>query len=366
MTLYRNALRVLNVSHVYGPRLAGRRLYASLGDDGDVTKPTGVIENGEAKEAQKQKQKPLNQDPRVERVRSLMRQQPHGLAAVVAPSVFPPEGEKIRGAWEKFQPPGPLSQTKAALLVSSFNTVTISPIPYISFNIKTPSSTYKRICDYGEFMVTGLDDAGTAKAFADRDEVAEAKGRPWWSRFVDERGRVESDCGGTWWMRCKVQTKSCSRVGDHRILVAEVLEAGSEREDQPDGKLAQGLVYLDGSYRYVGHRMPGVSKRFSKTFRVKGFSINTRYRKPKEAQETEVEQPGPTTPGKLTIRRLRLGPEFPAIKGEWIFKGDEDTNRESTNENTKKESTDENTNRESTETAVYRPLVGSSPLSKIK
>ena len=282
MTLYRNALRALNIKHVRASKLVARRFYSSLGEerntttaDENVSKTTSLnyASQGQSPrekiryEADKAKEKfPLQL---ADIIRPLMRRQAHGLAAVVAPS------EILK---DPHQNPTKSTKTpggKSGLLVSSLNTVTLSPVPYISFNIKVPSTTYNFIRDFGAFMVSGLDDPIAGFALTAKNTAKEREeGNLYWTRLVDGKGRVESNCGGTWWMKCMYHQNT--RVGDHLIVVAQVLEAGSLRENGRDGDsadgtpanqdLADGMVYMDGSYRYVGRRMPLINKRFSKTF----------------------------------------------------------------------------------------------------
>ncbi|KAI4120224.1 MAG: hypothetical protein LQ347_007130, partial [Umbilicaria vellea] len=66
----------------------------------------------------------------------------------------------------------------AGMLVSSFNTITLSPDPYISFNIKLPSRTYAAISSHGRFHLHALNVTGIwlAQAFLDGKMK---KGAPW-------------------------------------------------------------------------------------------------------------------------------------------------------------------------------------------
>ena len=136
----------------------------------------------------------------------------------------------------------------AGLLVSSFNTVSLNPGPYVSFNIKLPSSTYAAIEASCVFTASGLKDARVADAFVKHKAAA---GRPYgdgvWSDLVETDGRLKKGSGGTWWMRCRLQRDKCSQVGDHVIVVAKVVECGGY-----EGGEGIGLVYAEGDYRKVG------------------------------------------------------------------------------------------------------------------
>ena len=179
-----------------------------------------------------------------------MRTHPLALAAVVAPSDLSHPGVPLP---KDRTVPNPNQQS--ALLVSSFNTVTLHPTPYISFNIKTPGSqTYQNIRAFGTFTVSGLDDPNTAQAFVETYEDRKLnKGREKWRTCLGELGKVKRQWGGRWWIRCKYRAKMCTRVGDHIILVGEVLDVGSDVGDEESEQArATGLVYLDGKYRWVG------------------------------------------------------------------------------------------------------------------
>ena len=136
----------------------------------------------------------------------------------------------------------------AGLLVSSFNTVTLTPKPYVSFNIKLPSRTYATIKASGGFTASGLRDARIADALVKRRYI------PWdphadsfWHDWVENDGRLKKGKGGTWWMRCRLLGEKCVEVGDHMIVVAKVLECGGY-----EGGEGVGLVYAEGGYRKVG------------------------------------------------------------------------------------------------------------------
>lgn len=136
----------------------------------------------------------------------------------------------------------------AGLLVSSFNTVTLTPKPYVSFNIKLPSSTYSAIKASNEFTASGLKDARIADAFVKRKFTpGDFYGDNIWHDLVDMDGHLKEGKGGTWWMRCRLSKDKSLEVGDHMIVVAKVLESGGYA-----GGEGIGLVYAEGGYRKVG------------------------------------------------------------------------------------------------------------------
>ena len=177
-----------------------------------------------------------------DQVRGLMRSQPHGLAAVVSPS----------------RPPNdPLARN--ALLVSSFNTVSLEPVPFVSFNIKTPSATWDHIRESGSFTVTGLVDANAARVFSgaidkNNGRASNERTDESWRDWIGGFGEVKQEFGGTWWLHCKLRPTETSRVGDHKIVVGIILTAGgksssNKREQKSEG---EGLMYVNGEYHRIG------------------------------------------------------------------------------------------------------------------
>lgn len=136
----------------------------------------------------------------------------------------------------------------AGLLVSSLNTVTLYPRPYVSFNIKLPSRTYATIKASNGFTASGLKDARVADAFTKRKPTrTDPFGEYVWHDLVESDGRLKKGNGGTWWMRCRLSREKCVEVGDHMLVVGKVLECGGY-----EGGEGIGLVYAEGGYRKVG------------------------------------------------------------------------------------------------------------------
>lgn len=110
-------------------------------------------------------------------------------------------------------------QTPEAMLVSSFNSVTASPNPYISFNVKMPSSTMAAIQSSRRFTASVINSSHTADVFAQvkkKDKIA-------WGEFLQADGKLRPGHGGVAWMKCEYTGDTS--VGDHRIIIGKVLEA---------------------------------------------------------------------------------------------------------------------------------------------
>ena len=168
------------------------------------------------------------------RVRRLMRPVPHALTVITSyqPGKDPADEPEPRG-----------------LLVSSFNTVTLSPRPHVTFNIKLPSSTWDAIKASGHFTASGIDSSRTANAFtlgqADSGDRAVKSG--WRKDWLSKDGRLLNYRVAYWWMQCRCSATQSLLVEDHVIAVGEVLEAGHYRGGRT--RIRQGpLLYANGGY----------------------------------------------------------------------------------------------------------------------
>ena len=158
-----------------------------------------------------------------------MRNVPHPLAVIAS---SPTLGQ-----------PSVPDQTPEAMLVSSFNSVTASPTPYISFNVKMPSSTMAAIQSSKRFTASVINSSHTADVFAQvikKDKTA-------WEEFLQADGKLRPGHGGVAWMECEYTGHTY--VGDHRIIIGKVLDA----EVYPDinHKLAA-MVRWHGLYASAG------------------------------------------------------------------------------------------------------------------
>ncbi|KAI4237046.1 MAG: hypothetical protein LQ349_002158 [Xanthoria aureola] len=172
-----------------------------------------------------------------ENVRGLMREIPHPLTVIVAQDTTTTTGT----------PP-------AGLLVSSFNTVTLHPTPYVSFNLKLPSSTYDAIKASRTFTASAVADVQLARDFL-MDKRAEGYMETMRSNVCDQRsGMLKPGRGALWWMRCRWAEQRSQPVGDHVIVVGEVVGAGyyTHSLDEKAGASDKPLIYSQGKYRNAG------------------------------------------------------------------------------------------------------------------
>ena len=192
-------------------------------------------------------------------IRHLMRSTPNPLTAIISRRQPPQQipSDPFAPSEQQHSQPSAVKKNNdtnphpqlAGLLVSSFNTVTLTPKPYVSFNIKLPSSTYVAIRASKEFTASGLKDAQVANAFVKRTAtVGDFHGDSVWHGLADgDNGRLKEGKGGTWWMRCRFLEDKCVEVGDHVVVVGKVVECGGY-----EGGEGIGLVYAEGAYRKVG------------------------------------------------------------------------------------------------------------------
>ncbi|KAL9132136.1 MAG: hypothetical protein Q9217_000070 [Psora testacea] len=141
--------------------------------------------------------------------------------------------------------PNETNSRPKGLLVSSFNSVTISPIPYISFNIKVPSSTFDAIQSSKHFIASVIDDRATANAFA----KTAANDSSQWEKMLGLDGKLKDGHGGVVWMRCKWVERQKIEVADHVIVIGEVLEAGKYQGRELE---ISAMVHWQGKYRGIG------------------------------------------------------------------------------------------------------------------
>lgn len=172
--------------------------------------------------------------PLPEQVRNLMRPVPHALTVITSfqPGTSPEDEPEPRG-----------------LLVSSFNTITLSPRPYVSFNIKVPSSTWDAIKASGHFTASGIDNSTAAAAFAkgEADSGDRATKGGWMRDWITKDGTLRDYWTAYWWMRCRCKIAESRPVGDHLIVVGEVLQAGEYGYGRTR-MLNHPLLYMNGRY----------------------------------------------------------------------------------------------------------------------
>ncbi|KAL9119222.1 MAG: hypothetical protein Q9187_004225 [Circinaria calcarea] len=157
----------------------------------------------------------------------------------------------------------------AGLLVSSFNTVTLDPVPVVSFNLRLPSSTYNAIALSGHFTVTGISNAKIADLFA--------KGRgidkyTIYEKPLDSAMGSELDVmDGLFQIRCQWLKEKSVDIGDHVIMIGRVLDV---TDNKYQTSLTEPLIYSKGRYRYAGPSIPisKVASRDARKLTANSFS----------------------------------------------------------------------------------------------
>ncbi|KAI4187900.1 MAG: hypothetical protein LQ346_005411 [Caloplaca aetnensis] len=175
--------------------------------------------------------KPGHASPK--QIRGMMRLMPHPLTVILAQDTSSP--------------------LPSGLLVSSFNTITLEPVPYVSFNIKLPSVTYTEIQKSGIFGASAISNPDTAKDFLlDKESLRYRIALQ--ENVADRKIRLRTGKGGIWWMRCQFMEKASVHVGDHVVIIAKVVNAEYYSEFSKPGDNVRGspLIYLEGRYRIAG------------------------------------------------------------------------------------------------------------------
>ncbi len=226
--------RALNISRGLSSSEASTDQVAGTRKDLLIEPPRDTIRLNAKTCPVKESKETKDEDDLSDRVRKLMRPVPHALTVITSfqPGKDPEDEPEPRG-----------------LLVSSFNTISLSPRPYVSFNIKLPSSTWDAIKASGHFTASGIDNSAIARAFtigqADNGDKATKGG---WARdWMSKDGRLRDPKVAYWWMRCRCTTKQSLLVGDHLIAVGEVLQAGEYWYGRTR-QLERPLLYMDGAY----------------------------------------------------------------------------------------------------------------------
>jgi len=214
-------------------------------------------------------------------VKRLMRHVPHPVAVITATDIsVSPEG-------------GPNGWRGAT--VSSFNTVTLSPTPVVSFNIRKISSTFNAMRSSGLFNVHLLSEAAESTDIASKFASGNAS-----SPFHDEEGEIESFADLTdpvrsarssrlppilqsrdekgqlmvpFRLHCRFMGDKIVDIGDHVVLFGEVVQIfhdDSAFHDHPATLPKPCLVYVNGRYSRVDghvHEIPFVQRRKNTTIR---------------------------------------------------------------------------------------------------
>ena len=179
--------------------------------------------------AKKPKQTKTHSNDLSSRMRRLMRPVPHPLAVITS---FQPG----QSPTDQPQPHG--------LLVSTFNTVTLAHPPRVSFNIRLPSSTWDAIQASKHFKACSIDNPHIAKHFTQ----TQSKGPAWWKGVIGKDGILRDWIAGSWWMECRLASGPSVEVGDHMIVVGEVLKAGNYGDWENRRVWEEPLLYANGAY----------------------------------------------------------------------------------------------------------------------
>ncbi|KAI9817811.1 MAG: hypothetical protein M1827_000930 [Pycnora praestabilis] len=221
---------------------------------------------------------PSQQETLSTHVRTLMRSIPHCVVVVTASHSSPlspsksPSSSHTRSI--KASSPIPTEDFRG-MTVSSFNTVTLSPQPIISFNIHLPSTTYDALLSSRQFLVhivsATKDGAKIADAFTRGNANAEEVFRNLANEGVDvgvlgrgkRRPPVLRGRGVMKVLSCdmlieKGVPSDGVRVGDHVIVLGKVVgvlvDSGrrGKREGGGSSMEERGLLYVDRGYKEFG------------------------------------------------------------------------------------------------------------------
>jgi flavin reductase (DIM6/NTAB) family NADH-FMN oxidoreductase RutF len=149
------------------------------------------------------------------------------------------------------------------MTMSSFTSLTLTPTPLVTFNVRTPSRTLDAIASSRQFNVHILVGDKRGKAVADHFTQGNMDGKGLWGMKYEDDGTINGspllrDEGIMYVLRCRLFEEGVEgglpQVRDHVMVVGEVLEVvGGEGEES----LEFGLAYADRKYREVGDVIPG-------------------------------------------------------------------------------------------------------------
>ncbi|WYZ46553.1 hypothetical protein EsH8_IX_000778 [Colletotrichum jinshuiense] len=144
------------------------------------------------------------------------------------------------------------------MTMSSFVSLSMDPVPLVTFNVRTPSRTLRAIEDEGglfniHVLAEGVEGARVAEWFTRGNTAGEGlfKGLPKGVGVVEEDGEapVLEGKGVLFVLQCQVLGEGLVRVRDHVVVVGEV--KGVLRGEGE----GFGLVYADRRYRTLGKVM---------------------------------------------------------------------------------------------------------------
>lgn len=152
------------------------------------------------------------------------------------------------------------------MTMSSFTSLTLTPTPLVTFNVRTPSRTLDAIASSKHFNIHMLVGDDSGKAVADHFTHGNMDGKGLWGmRYEIEEGPngppLVKDKGVLYVLRCRLFEEGVEgglpQVRDHVMVVGEVVEVV---DGEGGGGLEFGLAYADRKYREVGDVIPGKPK----------------------------------------------------------------------------------------------------------
>lgn len=193
-------------------------------------------------------------------LKATLRTMAHPVVLITSQATYPSETLGFEALSEYFR----------GVTVSSFNTVTLSPRPIVSFNIRIPSRTYDAIIARASFRAHIL--ASTEKGAQIADAFTKPYDQPYQPfRELKKAGvhsvyfsrarkpyapKLVSPSGGILaCLDCEILTDRCVTVEDHVVILAEVTKLSDVQPgvmDAEDVELATALSYSQRTYRGIG------------------------------------------------------------------------------------------------------------------
>ncbi|KAL9078104.1 MAG: hypothetical protein Q9157_002987 [Trypethelium eluteriae] len=230
--------------------------------------------------------------PVSDQMRQMMRLMAHPVIMITATKkgIQPSEVPVITG-FETIDP-----RFFCAMTVSSMTTVSLSPDPIVSFNIKTPSRTLDAIMFHETFNITLLSSntygARIADAFARGDaengfrQVQGVGAKISFQPRSFPRAPTVTSRGVLAHCSCRVLPSKCVEVEDHVIIVAKVRRI----KLLPEAKFEHGLSYANGLFRQLGEaHSPLILEQvnFKKANKRKGREASSRAQERSNAAEED-------------------------------------------------------------------------------
>jgi flavin reductase (DIM6/NTAB) family NADH-FMN oxidoreductase RutF len=150
------------------------------------------------------------------------------------------------------------------MTVSSFTTLTLTPMPIVTFNVRRPSQTLNAISESKQFLIHIL--SATESGVRVADAFTKGNGRDVFRNGAFEvlrrRGNNTTESldppllaadGITKVLRCQVLgDQGLVEVGDHVLILGKVVSIIEPTPRKDANVEERGLCYLDREYRQVG------------------------------------------------------------------------------------------------------------------